>query len=185
VPIHPPYTIRDSTTGQFISNQAIESRFWTKIDKTPRRTGCWLWRGTFFTDGYGAFAIHGRNTRAHRFSYELHYGRLLPGFSVLHRCDVKPCVNPAHLFPGTQDDNMKDAMRKGRKPSGDQHPARRHPEKLPRGEAHGRAKLTELQVQEIRHLQGTCSQEHIAKLYGLCRATVSAIHRHRIWKHLG
>jgi len=81
-------------------------------------TGCWLWEKAG-NGRYGDFQlskINGKRLRmsAHRFSYELHYGPIPKGMSVLHKCDVTMCVNPDHLTLGTQDDNMKDMVKKGR-----------------------------------------------------------------------
>jgi hypothetical protein len=78
-------------------------------------SGCWLWTGARFKTGYGGLrADNGRTVRAHRFSYELRRGPIPPGLDVMHACDVRLCVNPAHLSIGTRLDNMRDAVAKGR-----------------------------------------------------------------------
>jgi hypothetical protein len=81
-------------------------------------SGCWLWMGTLRPDGYGAARArafgHGREQLAHRFSFMAFRGRIPARLYVLHRCDTKPCVNPAHLFTGTQADNLLDMRSKGR-----------------------------------------------------------------------
>ena len=76
-------------------------------------TGCWIWMGAT-SNGYGVASDNGKTQPAHRYSWELHNGPIPEGMQVCHKCDVKPCVNPDHLFIGTQKDNMHDAMRKGR-----------------------------------------------------------------------
>lgn len=82
---------------------------------------CWLWQGACrgsFNGGYGVIGAGGKGARlvaAHRLSYELYRGAIPEGLYVLHTCDTPRCVNPAHLFTGTNSDNMKDAYRKGRK----------------------------------------------------------------------
>ena len=95
---------------------------------------CWLWSSGLFTSGYGQFKVSGVPTPAHRVSYELFRGAIPIGKSVLHKCDVKSCVNPAHLFIGTQLDNMQDKVRKNRQA---------------RGENNGRANLTNDAVKQI------------------------------------
>ena len=121
-----------------------EDRFWAKVDKRGPDE-CWLWTGGVTRTGphgYGrVFAGKGASPRqvvAHRLSWELANGRSVPeGMVVCHRCDVARCVNPAHLFIGTQADNMQDASRKGRVyaqtheiPSGDAHPNTKVPDSL-------------------------------------------------------
>ena len=75
--------------------------------------GCWLWSGAM-QKGYGTMNLWDRFYGAHRISYDLHKGPIPDGMHVLHKCDVRACVNPDHLFVGTRSDNMKDMMSKGR-----------------------------------------------------------------------
>jgi len=78
-----------------------------------QNTGCWLWAGP--TSGkYGCICVGGKGQYAHRYSYTIHKGRIPPGICICHRCDTPLCVNPDHLFKGTQSDNILDAVRKGR-----------------------------------------------------------------------
>jgi len=90
----------------------MEERFWAKVDRTD---DCWLWTACRTTHGYGQFRPErSRGAQAHRVAWELTNGPIPAGMLVLHRCDNPPCVNPAHLFLGTQSDNMRDMYAKGR-----------------------------------------------------------------------
>ena len=87
-------------------------RFWAKVDKTE---SCWLWTASRQSFGYGTFMLtKGKFTRAHRFSWELHNGPVPKGLFVLHRCDVPSCINPDHLYLGTDRDNARDRRERGR-----------------------------------------------------------------------
>jgi hypothetical protein len=92
---------------------ADAARFWSKV---LRGHGCWLWLGKSRPDGYGYFwPSRKKPVRAHRASWEISNGPIPAGMLVCHRCDVRNCVRPDHLFLGTQDDNVQDCLRKGRK----------------------------------------------------------------------
>jgi len=146
----------------------LEPRFWRRVNKTPT---CWLWTGAFYTTGYGVMRVADRNVRAHRVSWELEYGAIPPGQWVLHRCDVRACVRPDHLYLGTNADNVADMINKGRG---------RH------GEQQRLAKLTEAQVRAMRseYAAGGISQPALAKRYAIGLSTVQDILRRRSWKHV-
>jgi len=117
-------------------NTDIDSRFWSKIDKGDG-TGCWLWTAAKRSSGYGQFWLDGHQQSAHRASWQLHHGPIPEGMFVCHHCDVRPCVNPSHLFLGTLADNHADMCAKGRQARGEKHGWYRHPERRPCGDRNG------------------------------------------------
>lgn len=102
---------------------SVQDRFWSKVEKTAT---CWIWLASKDIKGYGWFGINSRNVvKAHRFSYEFHKGKIPKdgngkrfGMFVCHHCDNPSCVRPEHLFLGTNADNMRDMVLKGRSHDG-------------------------------------------------------------------
>lgn len=152
-------------------------------------TGCWLWMGAIDKDGYGRFSVTKVAIRAHRASWLVHCGPIDVGLFVCHRCDVRACVNPAHLFLGTHQDNIADMMRKGRRnsPRGDKSGARKHPSSMFRGhgEATSSAKLRDVDIPIILGLlsQGRTNTA-IARLYGVTNSAISKIKTGQQWTHI-
>lgn len=148
-------------------------RFWLNVIKTER---CWLWTGPLSAQGRPIFQIAPKKpVRAYRYIYEQIVGLIAKGLYVCHHCDNPICVNPAHLFVGTQDDNMKDMVSKGRA-------------NKPKGEKNGRAKLTEEDVRYIRQNYRSKSsiygRKALAEKFGVDVVTIRAILIRKLWSHI-
>lgn len=93
----------------------LAKRFHEKYEPVPE-SGCWIWTGALAVSGYGSINIgNHRSETAHRVSYMLHKGEIPKGMHICHSCDVRQCVNPSHLFAGSNLDNILDSMSKGRR----------------------------------------------------------------------
>lgn len=159
-------------------------RFWAKVTMGE---GCWEWQGSRLPKGYGRFNIGGEIVGAHRVSWELANGPIPAGLHVLHRCDNPPCVNPAHLWVGTNAENHADKRAKGhsRGAVGELNGRRTKPWCTARGEGSGASKLTEHDVIYIRGLRviGFTTGE-LAKMYGVSPETIRGVHNRRTWAHV-
>ena len=176
---------------------AQEARFWAKVDKNGpiqphMQTPCWIWTAYKNKDGYGRFGVGDKILSAHRVVWTFTHCPIPNdnsphGICVLHRCDLTSCVNPDHLFIGTQTDNIRDRESKGRgnHTCGEKHHMRIHPEKA-QGEANGRAKLTIEQIIDIRtiYAAGGTTQRHLATLFGMSEPTINQIIRRKKWAHV-
>lgn len=123
------------------------------------------------THNYGQIRINDKMGLAHRVSYELFIGEIPENMYVCHTCDIRYCVNPAHLFIGTHNDNMQDMVKKGRGA---------------KGEKVGVSVYNEETIKKISHLLKTTkkSQDQIAKETGISQSTISNIKLGRTWRHI-
>ncbi len=155
-------------------HRSLAERFWEKVDKTTTPEGCWLWTAAKVSNRGGSMYGWFDGRGAHRVSWEIANGPIPIGIEVLHHCDNPLCVRPAHLFLGTQSDNLLDCVSKGRMGMG------------------RRAKLTLSQVKEIRKAyavkQGLPQQSRIitfgqlAERFGVAARTIRHIVNNETWK---
>jgi hypothetical protein len=92
----------------------LQKKFWTKVNVSITINDCWEWTQYKDKDGYGTFYFDGTSLKAHRYVYELYYGKIPQNYCVCHECDNPPCLNPLHLFLGTHLQNMTDMKLKNR-----------------------------------------------------------------------
>lgn len=166
----------------------ITERFWQRVDKNgpvpshrPELGPCWIWTGGKTGAGYGRLPISGthisargyrirKTVLAHRFSWETHYGPIPADREVLHKCDCSLCVNPDHLFLGTQTDNVDDCVAKQRNVRGVKFP---------------QAKLSPELVIEMRELRlGGASLRELSARFGVSESVASQACRKKIWAHV-
>jgi HNH endonuclease len=165
-----------AASAYLTSDEQQAARFWERVDKLgvwrshTVADPCWLWTGGR-GNGYGIIWWKGRQENAHRIAWILTVGPIPPGQHVLHRCDVKTCCRPSHLFLGSQGDNMRDFTRKGLRQKGEQH---------------HRAKLTAAQVIEIRrrHTEEQASVRQLGAEFAMSRTHIREIIQRRRWAHL-
>jgi hypothetical protein len=149
--------------------QTLSERFWRFVKKTD---GCWLWTGDLTNNGHGVIGhwpTRKAKIIASRASWILHFGDIPEGLFVCHKCDVRACVRPDHLFLGTQKQNLEDAAQKGR---------------MGRGTKVNTNKLTEADVRHIRTLYPHRSQQSIAIEYGVSQVLISTIVLRKTWAWL-
>jgi hypothetical protein len=148
-----------------ITKERIES----KVLRIPE-AGCWVWMGSSQVRGYGEIISNKRKHLAHRASYEAFVGPIPKGMYVCHACDNVACVNPNHLFLGTQKQNLQDMASKGRSTWGEKNPM---------------AKLTEGKVKEIKQgLAAGKTDTELAKQFNISRSTIHGIRNSRLWSYV-
>jgi hypothetical protein len=156
---------RHAVTRRLRAEESLEDRFWSKVDKRGP-DDCWEWQASRYEKGYGFFRRRAHQAgrkgdciQSHRMTWELVHGPIPDGKQILHRCDNPPCCNPAHLFLGSHDANMKDMVSKGR------------------SHAQRPKKLVKAQVIEIRraYLAGEATQQKLADKFGVTQRRVSQL----------
>ena len=150
----------------------IRERFFKKV-RVKGQEDCWIWTGAHNKYGYGRFNYYGKIINAHTASYLINKGEVSPELHVLHQCDNPPCVNPAHLFLGTNLDNIKDKCSKNRQKSGEKTRA---------------SKLTSHEVRSIRaeYRRGKHGQGEgvLARKFHISKTAIHDIVNNKSWKHL-
>lgn len=161
------------------------AKFWARVEKSD---GCWTWIGWVSPYGYGNFGSgkDGMPRMSHRISFVLTHGRALNvGEFVLHSCDNRRCVNPAHLRVGTLRDNYHDAKSRNRHSAGERHGLVKNRTLAARGEATNHTKITADQVREIRALAAAgVRRQKLAEDFNITRANVGFIVRRYTWAHV-
>lgn len=142
-------------------------------DKSAKTdSGCWEWQGRIEDTGYAITRFKTKRYYVHRASWIAHKGEIPKSKLILHTCDNRKCVNPAHLFLGTQKDNMRDMIAKGRKV-------------VVKGEAHWISKVNDDQVRAIRLLADSGYRQcDIAEWMGLQKQRINDIVKRKNWKHI-
>lgn len=151
------------------------SRLDQKIDKDSSPAGCWVWIASTNANGYGTTWDGERSWLAHRLLYTLLVGEIPDGMLACHHCDNRRCVNPAHIFLGTDLDNMRDAIEKGRALKAT-------------GPANAKTKLTEADVADIRARYDSAPRKWgmlsaLGREYGVGPTSIQRIVRREYWKH--
>lgn len=134
------------------------------MSKPDGEDGCWVWTQSRESRGYGAFKFEGQHYKAHRVSYEIHNDVMLePGTKIRHRCDNPPCVNPSHLSPGSQAENIDDMVQRNR----------------------FSAKLTIEQVVAIRTAYGSgTGVAELAAKHTVSKTSIRSVVGRKTWKHV-
>jgi hypothetical protein len=150
--------------------RSLADRFWRKVEVCGP-ADCWPWKAKLGDTGYGQFKANNQCVRSHRVAWTLTHGTIPHGLHVLHKCDNRACCNPAHLFLGTQLENIADRHLKGR----DAHVSRP-------GMSNHQARLTDDAIRQIRATRGPLKL--IAKDHGVSHSLISMIRSGKRWGHV-
>ncbi len=146
---------------------SLEDRLWRDVDRSG--DGCWEWQAAKITNGYGHFQFQKIHYYAHRTAWLVANGSIPTGLHVLHTCDNRACCRPDHMFLGTQADNMRDMIAKGRKTRGEQSP---------------NSKLTEDDVRYIRAMYPAKQMKQLAAQYNVSTGAIFAVIHRVNWRHV-
>ena len=136
------------------------------------KDSCWVWKGWVSPKGYGYIRVGNNCKSTHRVSYEVFIGDIEKGMCVCHTCDNPSCINPEHLWIGSNQDNAIDREKKGRGRNN-------------KGENHGRSKLKESDIPTIlKLLEDGIYQREIARRHGVHQATIFRVSKKKSWKHV-
>lgn len=150
-------------------NLSLKDRFLSHVSISENLDDCWEWVGSKLPNGYGHLKIENKTFYVHRVSYMLFVGHIPEGMLVCHSCDNRACVNPNHLFLGTNQDNMDDMKNKGR-------------QNKVKGEDQGSHKFTEQDIYKIRvMLKHGYKLREIAEIFAVNKSSISAIKTGRRW----
>lgn len=151
-------------------HKTLKETFWKYVNKKEINE-CWNWIGASSKGGYGRFRINKNIISSHRFSWVIYNGDIPNDKLVLHKCNNPPCVNPNHLYLGTNKDNSEYMVKQNRYIKA-------------QGEDNGRSKLILSQVKQIRKLKGILFQRIIAKKFNVSQSLISHIHNNKLWKDI-
>ncbi|MEG4286266.1 HNH endonuclease signature motif containing protein [Microcoleus sp. A006_D1] len=137
------------------------------------KDNCWLTDLPNNGHGYCKISVNGKTKYAHRIAYEVYKGKIPENMQVCHSCDIPGCINPSHLFIGTQQENLIDCINKGRS-------------NKPKGENHHKAKLNESNVRQIKSLlvESNLTLKQIAEIFDVGIGAISDIKKNKTWKHI-
>lgn len=168
--------------------EELEKRLKCQALDVDEETGCWLWTGSISNGGYGVTKWKGRTKSVHRIVHRIWNGDIPEGYVIKHSCDVRHCINPAHLSMGTQRENLEEMWARGRAnpATGERNGRHTKPECTARGERKGNNKLVEADVLAIRaSVSEGMSHREVASKYDVGHTIIGKIARGEDWPHVG
>jgi len=157
---------------KIVWNRKVLGRLLSKLAIPEDKSGCWLWEGSVYSNGYGKFSIGNKIVYPHRVVYTIFIGEIPDRKLVCHSCDNRLCCNPTHLWAGTHEDNMLDMVKKNRA----------WYISLYREDNYN-SKLTERDIPKIRRMLAcSYSQRNIGKVFGVSKTTIGYIKQGKTWK---